>query len=284
MTKHTKVAVVTGAARGIGAAVAQGLAQKGYAVALVGLEGALLRENAKAIGERAIAFEADVTDRLALGNAVEGARERFGRLDAVVSNAGIANYELLSKMPVENFRRVMAVNVEGTFNAIQASLPHLIESKGYFLAVASLAAAAAPPGFAAYGASKRATESLADTFRCEMSDKGVDVGVAYFGWLSTDLVKGADEHPAFAYMRANLTGPLKTISPMEIATNAIVNGVLRRKRRVMAPGWLRAAMIARWAIAGNPAPFKKQMSEIERLFAEEAKAKNAAYMSDPMRR
>lgn len=282
MTKHTKVAVVTGAARGIGAAVAAGLAQKGYAVALVGLEGALLRENAKAIGERALAVEADVTDRLALGNAVESARERFGRIDALVSNAGIANYELLQTMSPENFRRVMAVNVEGTFNAIQASLPHLVESKGYFLAVASLSAAMAPPGFAAYGASKRATESLADTFRCEMADKGVDVGVAYFGWLSTDLVKGADEHPAFTYMRNNLPGPLRAISPLDLATNAIVRGVIRRKRRVMAPGWLRAAMIARWAIAGNPAPYKKQMPEIERLFAEERK-KNTAYMSDPRR-
>jgi hypothetical protein len=112
----------------------------------------------------------------------------------------------------------------------------------------------------------------------------VDVGVAYFGWLSTDLVKGADEHPAFTYMRTNLTGPLKAIAPMEIATNAIVKGVVRRKRRVMAPGWLRAAMIARWVIAGDPSAYKKQMPEIERLFAEEAKAKNAAYMSDPMRR
>ena len=95
-------------------------------------------------------------------------------------------------MSVENFRRVMAVNVEGTFNVAKATLPHLIESKGYFLAVASLASAFGPPGLGAYGASKAATEALANTLRSESVHLGVDVGVAYFSWLATDLVKTAD--------------------------------------------------------------------------------------------
>ena len=81
----TKVAIVTGAARGIGAGVAAGLAAKGYAVALVGLEGDLLRQNAKAIGANAISFEADMTDRVAVGSAFEGIREKFRRIDVVVS-------------------------------------------------------------------------------------------------------------------------------------------------------------------------------------------------------
>jgi NAD(P)-dependent dehydrogenase (short-subunit alcohol dehydrogenase family) len=283
----TKVAIVTGAARGIGAGVAAGLAAKGYAVALVGLEGDLLRQNAKAIGAKAIAFEADMTDRVAVGSAFEGVREKFGRIDVVVSNAGISNFDLLSTMSPEHFRRVMAVNVEGNFNAIQASLPHLIETKGYFLGVASIAAASAPPGMAAYGASKGATENLLNTFRAEVVNKGVDVGVAYFGWLATDLVKAGGEHPAFAYMREHLPGPLKTIAPVEIAVDAIVAGVLKRKRRVMAPGWLRAALALRWFFAGNPSAYKAHMPEIERLCAEELKKRGGAdktYISDPVRK
>jgi NAD(P)-dependent dehydrogenase (short-subunit alcohol dehydrogenase family) len=282
----SKVAIVTGAARGIGAGVAAALAQRGYAVALVGLEGDLLRQNAKAIGERAIAYEADVTDRLALGSAIEGARERFGRIDAVVSNAGISNFDLLKTMWPEHFRRVMAVNVEGTFNAIQASLPHLVESKGYFLGVASIAAASAPPGMAAYGASKGATENLLNTFRAEVVHDGVDVGVAYFGWLATDLVKGGGEHPAFTYVREHLPGPLRTIAPVDIAVRAIADGVVQRKRRVMAPGWLRAALALRWFFAGNPSAFKAHMPEIERLCAEEAKRRGGAdkaLISEPVR-
>src|SRR6185295_3533113 len=104
-----------------------------------------------------------------------------------------------------------------------------IESKGYFLAVASIAAATGPPGFGAYAASKGATENLTDTFRSEVSHLGVDVGVAYFGWLATDLVKAAGELPAFTYMRTHLPGPLKAVASPEIAIQALVNGVLRRK-------------------------------------------------------
>ncbi len=283
MPHQNKVAIVTGAARGIGAGVAAALAKKGYSVGLVGLEGERLRANAKAIGDNARAFEVDITDRTSVGSAFEGVRERFGRIDAIVSNAGIANYELLATMSVDNFRRVMAVNVEGTFNAIQASIPHLTDSKGYFLGVASLSAVSAPPGLAVYGASKRATESLIDTFRSEMIHLGVEAGVAYFGWLTTDLVQNADEHAAFNYMRTHLPGPLKAIAPVDLAINAIVNGVIRRKRRVMAPGWLRAAMVMRWSIAGNPSPYRKQMPEIERLLAEDKK-RAGVYMSDPARR
>ncbi len=283
----TKVAIVTGAARGIGAGVAAGLAKEGYAIALVGLEGDLLRQNAKAIGAGAISFEADMTDRVAVGSAFEGVREKFGRIDAVVSNAGISNFDLLCTMSPEHFRRVMAVNVEGNFNAIQASLPHLVEAEGYFLGVASIAAASAPPGMAAYGASKSATENLLNTFRAEVVHKGVDVGVAYFGWLATDLVKAGGEHPAFAYMREHLPGPLKTIAPVDIAVSAIVDGVLKRKRRVMAPGWLRAALALRWFFAGNPSAYKAHMPEIERLCADELKKRGGAdktYISDPARR
>jgi NAD(P)-dependent dehydrogenase (short-subunit alcohol dehydrogenase family) len=285
MPASNKVAIVTGAARGIGAGVAAALAKKGYAVALIGLEGERLRQNAKAIGDRAISFEVDVTDRTAMGSAVEGARERFGRIDAVVSNAGIANYELIRDMTVENFRRVIAVNVEGTFNTAKATLPHLIESKGYFLAVASIAAATAPPGLAAYGASKAATEGFTNTLRSEVSHLGIDVGVAYFGWLATDLVKTADEHPAFTYMRSHLPGPLRAVAPVDVAVQAIVNGVIRRKRRIVAPGWLRTVLAMRWFVSGNPSNYKALMPEIERLCAEEAKRRGtSAFITDPARR
>lgn len=274
--RPSRVAIVTGAARGIGAGVAAALAKDGYAVGLVGLEGDLLRQNAKAIGERAVAFEVDMTDRQAVGSAFEGVRERFGRIDVVVSNAGISNFDLLTTMSPTHFRRVMAVNVEGTFNAIQASIPHLVDTKGYFVGVASIAAALAPPGMAAYGASKGATENLLNTFRAEVVHRGVDVGVAYFGWLATDLVKSGGEHPAFTYVREHLPGPLKTIAPVDIAVRAIADGVDKRKRRVMAPSWLRLALALRWFVAANPSAYKAQMPEIERLCAEELKRRGGA--------
>ncbi len=281
-----KVAIITGASRGIGAGVAKALANQGYKVALVGLEGDLLRRNAKAIGDGAIAFEVDVTDRVSMGSAFEGTRERFGSIDVVVSNAGISNFDLLRTMSPDHFRRVMAVNVEGTFNAIQASLPHLMESKGYFLGVASMAAASAPPGMAAYGASKGATENLCNTLRAEVAHLEVDVGVAYFGWLDTDLVRTGGEHKGFTYVRQHLPGPLRAIAPLKMAIDAIVRGVAKRKRIILAPGWLRLALALRWFVSSNPAAFKAHMPEIERLCADEPLKRggaNAAMITDPLR-
>jgi len=282
-----KVAVVTGAARGIGAGVATGLAGKGYRVVLIGLEGDILRANARALGERAMAFEADVTDRVALTSAFESIRERWGRIDVVVSNAGISNYDLLSTMSPEHFERVVAVNLGGTFNTIQASLRALKETKGYFLGVASIAAASAAPGLAAYGASKAATESICDTFRNEVVHLGIDVGVAYFGWLATDLVKTGDAHPAFNFMRTHLPGPLRSVAPVDIAVKAIVDGVVRRKKRVMAPGWLRTVLAMRWFVSARASSYREVMPEIERLCREELKKRGGpekTMISDPLRR
>jgi NAD(P)-dependent dehydrogenase (short-subunit alcohol dehydrogenase family) len=281
------VAVVTGAARGIGAGVATALAELGYRVGLIGLEGDLLRASAKALGERAMAFEADVTDRIAVTSAFESIRERWGRIDAVVSNAGISNYDLLTTMSADHFHRVIEVNLGGTFNVIQASLPALKESKGYFLGVASIAAASAPPGLAAYGASKAATEAICDTFRSEVAHLGIAVGVAYFGWLATDLVKTGETHPAFAFMRTRLPGPLRSVAPVDVAVKAIVEGVAKRKKRVMAPGWLRLALALRWFVSSDSSRYREAMPEIERLCAAELKKRGGpekTMISDPTRR
>jgi short-subunit dehydrogenase len=139
---------------------------------------------------------------------------------------------------------------------------------------------------AAYGASKGATENLLNTFRSEVVHKGVDVGVAYFGWLATDLVKQGGEHPGFTYVREHLPGPLRAIAPVDIAVRAIADGVVQRKRRVMAPGWLRFALALRWFVMANPSPYKELMPEVERLCAEELKKRGGpdkAMISEPPR-
>ena len=82
------------------------------------------------------------------------------------------------------------------WRTVRACLPHVIERQGYVLVVASLAAAIHGPGMAAYAASKAGAEAFADSLRVEVKRLGVDVGVAYFGFIDTDLVRGADAHPA----------------------------------------------------------------------------------------
>jgi hypothetical protein len=84
-------------------------------------------------------------------------------------------------------------------------------------------------------------------------------------------------------MREHLPGPLKTVAPVDTAVRAIVSGIHHRKRRVMAPGWLRLALSLRWFIAADASRYKPHMAEIERLCAEDRK-KNPEFISDPLRR
>ncbi len=109
------------------------------------------------------------------------------------------------------------------------------------LGVASLAAIVAPMGLGAYGASKAGLEQLLNALRVEVHHLGVDVGVAYFSWIDTDMVRGAEsQHPGFAAMRKGLRGPARKTLPVGDAADAIVRGVQRRSRRVVAPGFVGA--------------------------------------------
>src|SRR5690242_19197782 len=111
---------ITGAARGIGAATAERLYAKGANVAIVGLEPERLKDNAAALGERAIAIEADVTDLAALEHAVAVTVERFGGIDVGIANAGIAFGGDLATAPVEQVERTLAVNLLGVWRTDRA--------------------------------------------------------------------------------------------------------------------------------------------------------------------
>jgi NAD(P)-dependent dehydrogenase (short-subunit alcohol dehydrogenase family) len=229
---------------------------------------------ATAIGPKATWAVAAVTDRGAVERALAETAEKRGGIDAVVSNAGIATYGLLETIDPTSFDRVMDVNFRGTWHVMRASLPYLLPRRGYFLAVASLAAALPGPGLGPYNASKAAVESLCDTLRLEMSHRGVDVGVAYFSWLGTDLVAMAETQRSYMHMRASLPSFLRTVSPVSIAVDAIARGVESRAARVIAPAGLRALIALRWAlVASRPSQARKMMPEIDRLWRAELEAR-----------
>jgi NAD(P)-dependent dehydrogenase (short-subunit alcohol dehydrogenase family) len=264
-----KRVVVTGAARGIGAGVARALAAHGARVALVGLEPDQLRAEAEAIGPSASWHEADVTDAAGLATAIGAAVAQLGGLDVAFANAGIAAFAPLRTMAPAQLRRVIDVNVLGVYHTLTAVLPHLLASKGYALINASLAAALTAPGLGAYSASKAAAEALGDGLRQEVRHLGVDVGVCYFGWIDTDMVRGAGEHPGFRYMRQHLPPPLRSTLPLDAAVDAAVRGIARRSSRVIAPRGLRALLPLRWMLAlSTPRQAAPLMPEIERLSAE----------------
>ncbi len=237
-----KTVLITGAARGIGAEAARRLARKRARVACVGLEPYELEKVANECGNGALWFEADVTDRDALEQAVAAAVEATGGIDVVVANAGIGAGGAVATMPADAFERVIEVNLLGAYRTVRACLPHVIERRGYVLLVASVAALAPyMPGFAPYAASKAGLEAFGTSLRPEVRHLGVDVGVAYFSWIGTDLVQGADaEHPAFKFLRDSLKGPIGKTYPVADAGRAIVRGIERRSKVVVAPRWVAA--------------------------------------------
>ena len=259
---------ITGAARGIGADSARRLAAAGANVALVGLEPDELGEVAAACQGRGLAIEADVTDRDALADAVARTVERFGGIDAVFANAGIGVGGLLDSVDEDAFERVIEVNLLGAWRTIRACLPQILERRGYVLINASMSPlVSAFPLMGSYVAAKAAVEGLGNSLRLELKHRGVDVGVAYFSWIGTDLVKGGDsEHPSFRRLRDEMKGPLAKTYPVSVAGKAVERGVRRRSRIVVGPWWVRGMLPLRGLLT-RPTEMVvgPLMPEIERL-------------------
>lgn len=243
-----KVVLITGAARGIGAAAARSCAARGASVALVGLEPEELERTAAALGPDAAWWEADVTDADALAAVAEAVAERFGGIDAVVANAGIGGGGSILQSDPAAFERILEVNLFGVWRTIRATLPYVVERRGYVLPVASMAALAWSGGMGPYNASKAGTEALGRTLRAEVAHLGVEVGVAYFSWIDTDLVRGADAHPVGGALRGKLRGPMAKTYPVALTGEAIADGIERRRRTVVVPGWVRPLLAVRGLI------------------------------------
>src|SRR5919108_730416 len=207
-TTRGKTVLITGAARGLGAETARRIAARGGNVALVGLEPEELQRVAAQCGSNAAWFECDVTDVDALERAVQGTVDRFGGIDAVMANAGIAPGGMVRSTDPAAFERTIEINLLGVWRTVRATLPHVIERRGYVLVIASMAAAVHAPAMAAYSASKAGAEAFGDSIRSELAHLGVDVGVGYFSWIATDMVAGGDAHPAFGFARGRLRGPV----------------------------------------------------------------------------
>ena len=241
-----KTAVVTGAARGIGASLAASLAARGAHVALVGLEPAELEAAAQAAARRATAgaqtavWEADVTDLARMEQVAAEVEERFGSVDVAVANAGIAIGGPFTDSDPATFNRVIEVNLLGSIATARAMLPALARSRGYLLQIASLAALTPTPLMAAYCTSKSGVEAFAHSLRSEVRPDGVDVGVAYLSWTDTDMVRGADEDKVLAELRARLPWPANRTGKLEPAVERLAAGIARRSAHVYGQGWVRS--------------------------------------------
>jgi NAD(P)-dependent dehydrogenase (short-subunit alcohol dehydrogenase family) len=232
--------LITGAARGIGAATARRLHERGARVVLAGIEPDVLARTAAQCGD-AMAVVCDVRDREQVEAAVEAAAEELRGLDVVVANAGVAAQLPLVGGDPEVFERTLEVNLLGVYYTLRAAGPHIAHPRGYALAISSLAAAIHLPLLGAYCASKAGVEALADSLRIELAPTGARVGVAYFAELDTDMVRRGLTTAA-ALRLSEIRRPARRVSPLELGIDAIERGIVRRSRRVVAPRWVAAVL------------------------------------------
>jgi len=233
-----RTVLITGAARGIGAESARQLRAKGARLALAGLEPELLERRAAELGGDVAWFEVDVTDRDALEAAIAGTVERFGGIDVVIANAGVAPNGPVSTIDPAIFERTIEVNLLGVWRTVRAALPHVVARRGYVLPIASVAAAVHPPLMAAYTASKAGVEAFADSLRAELAHTGTAVGCAYFGFIDTDMVRRSFERRSAQMGQERGAGRLGAWASVESAGAAVVRGIEHRARKVYAPRWV----------------------------------------------
>jgi NAD(P)-dependent dehydrogenase (short-subunit alcohol dehydrogenase family) len=227
--------LITGAARGIGAALARRLHERGAHVALAGLEPELLEQVAASCGG-APWSTCDVTDEDQVEAAVQAAVDGLGGLDVVVANAGVAAQLPLVGGDPAVMRRTLDVNVMGAYLTVRAAGPHVSHPAGYVVLVSSLAAAVNPPLLGAYSASKAAVEALGNTLRAELHPTGARVGVAYFAELDTDMTSRGFDTAAAKQLTGGGT-PTK-VTPLTVGIDALERGIARRSRRIVAPRWV----------------------------------------------
>jgi NAD(P)-dependent dehydrogenase (short-subunit alcohol dehydrogenase family) len=271
-----RVALITGGARGIGFAVGGALVRRGASVALVDLDADSVGEAAVRLGsDRAVGLVADVTDGGAVEGAFEAAVERFGGVDIVIANAAIApGPATVRVMPMDEFERVIEVNLLGVYRTVRAGLEQVLARRGQMVLVSSVYAFVNGVMLSPYAVAKAGVEQLGRALRLELAAHGASATVAYFGFVDTEMVRQAEEQ------RRQLAGGeddalpefvRRRITP-EQAGEAVAVAIEGRRARVIAPRWwagpstLRGLLNPAFDYAGARSPKLREMvHEAERV-------------------
>jgi len=192
-----KVVVITGASSGLGEATARHLSAQGASVVLGARRQdriqALARELTRS-GGKAIAVTTDVTHREQVKNLVDAAAQAYGRIDVMMNNAGLMPQAPLERLKIDEWDRMIDVNIKGVLYGIAAALPYMKQQKaGHFINVSSVAGHKVGPGFAVYAATKHAVRALSEGLRQEVKPYNIRTTVISPGLVATELPKSTTE-------------------------------------------------------------------------------------------
>lgn len=235
-TLRNKVVLVTGPARNIGREIARRAAAEGAHLVLAGLEPDRLDALRTELGGRTIAVEMDVTDDDSVAAAFARAVDTFGRVDMVVSNAGVMGSGAVEAVDADAMERMLAINLVGTYRVAHHAVPYLALARGYFLSVCSTAAVAHSPLQGPYCASKAGVYALMDTFRQEVAFRGIAVGVL----CPNFVVPNPDEEVGTDVLMQKLWGNPNSAdgqggTPVADVARVAVQMMERRERQAVAP-------------------------------------------------
>ncbi len=218
-----RVALITGAAGGIGAAAARRLAQEGAQLLLSDADGERARGLAQELGACADALEHDVTSEEGWRAVVARALEAHGRIDVLLNNAGVFLAAPLTETSVEDFRRVMDVNVTGVFLGMRTVAPAMIERRaGSVINISSVAGLTGPPFLTAYAASKWAVRGMSKVAAKELAQFGVRVNSLHPGQIDTDMHTRQREKTPELIDKLVRGIPLRRVGTPEEVAHAIV--------------------------------------------------------------
>jgi short-subunit dehydrogenase len=255
-----KVALITGASSGIGAALARELARHGADLVLAARREDRLRDLAREIettGRRALVVSCDVTRDDELERAVAAAVEQYGRLDMAIANAGFGVVGRVEQLKLEDFRRQLETNVFGVIRTLYAALPELQKAGGQFVVLGSVAGHVPTPVTSAYSMSKFAVRGFTESIHDELASLGVSVTLVSPGFVDSEI-RRVDNH---GQVRETAPDPVPAWlrMPTDRAARVIVRAIQRRRREVVVTGhgkllvsvyrhapWLLRVLIARF--------------------------------------
>lgn len=242
------VALLTGAASGLGRDMLLELQRRGVRVIALDVDAADLEKLKSDLSPAGMILAGDVRDGAAMAAAVAQILSIYGRIDLLVVNAGIERVGAVWETEAETFDEVVAVNLSGAYNVIRAALAPLVSGRGHVLAVSSVAAFLPWPLAASYGASKAGLESLIRSLRFELQETGVTFSIAYPGFVDTPMARRSLGAGGVREVLGRLPARLLGLLPLQnsaAAAHRLIDAAERRKARIFIPGMARLTFALR---------------------------------------